>query len=466
MAGKGKSRMPSYWQSSEVPKSEKLTVGAIGVLVAYTSWAGVNPSYAGYVTVALSLLVLGLLLASDGIDRREGLLRSTPRWRLMLREPVCGFASLFLLYLLLQWFNAGRGSSPPLVPWLPSAVDGRGAWELLASFLPVVAVLLAVRHGLYTHRSLWAVLNVAALVGTIMAVFGIVQHLLGADEMFWFIPVSGRFFGSFSEPGHAATYCILVLCISLSFCASDWHLLHVVERPLDGRFYVALVSAAICIAAVFLTQSHISLVFAWLVLLLAAGQAALGCWEAMTPGHRLNATVLLAGVIAVAYFTTIDTTPYRVGLWRMETSGNSSSSTVSLETHSQLCRDAFRVWKQHAAFGTGGGGFDSLQDTLGAAPPDARCIAGTMRVHCDPLELLVELGLVGMVLLVGMVVMAGRRILGGGLWRDPFFLFGLIGLAWVLLNSFFATPFRSPGILSLWAVAWIAFSRLVALEKR
>jgi len=239
-----------------------------------------------------------------------------------------------------------------------------------------------------------------------------------------------------------------------------------VERPLDGRFYVALVSAAICIAAVFLTQSHISLVFAWLVLLLAAGQAALGCWEAMTPGHRLNATVLLAGVIAVAYFTTIDTTPYRVGLWRMETSGNSSSSTVSLETHSQLCRDAFRVWKQHAAFGTGGGGFDSLQDTLGAAPPDARCIAGTMRVHCDPLELLVELGLVGMVLLVGMVVMAGRRILGGGLWRDPFFLFGLIGLAWVLLNSFFATPFRSPGILSLWAVAWIAFSRLVALEKR
>ncbi len=483
-----KSKIPSYWWSPEIPLSEKLAVAMVGVVVAYTTWAGVNPGKAGYVTVVLSAMTLGLLLFCDRIDRHEGLLRSTARWRLMLRDPLCRLALALLFYLLVQWANATLALRLAPVSWLPLAVDAQGGWELLASFFPVVAVFLAIRHGLHTHRSLWEVLSLLALVGTMMALFGIVQHTLAADSMFWVIPVDGPFFASFSEPEHAAAYCIIVLCISVSFCASDWHLLHVVERPLDARFYIALTSAAVCMAAVLMTRSRVGLIFAWLVLLVAAGQAALGCWEAMTPVHRLYAIILLAWVVGVACFTTFGATSYRVVRWRMETLAGRSSpadatpyrvalpraespdgsfgSALHLATHSRLCRDAFRLWRKHAVFGTGGGGFDTLRGTDGTAPLGARRVEGTMRVHCDPLEFLLELGVVGMALLVGLVAVAGRHIFRGGLWRDPFFLFGLLGLAWTLLSSLFGTPFRNPGILSLSTAAWMALSRLVSMEDR
>jgi hypothetical protein len=492
LAHKGKSKMPSYWLSPEIPLSEKLSLTMVGIVVSYTTWAGVNPGRAGYVTVALSLLTLGLLLACDRIDRHEGLVRSTRRRQLMLRDPLCGFAFFFILYLVLQWVNGMLTSRQAPVSWVPTAMDAGGAWELLASFLPVVAIFLAIRHGLHTHRSLWAVLSLSALIGTMAALFGIVQHLLAADRMFWVIPVDGPFFAGFSEPEHAATYCIVALCISLSFCASDWRLLHAVERSLGGHFYVTLTSTAICMAAVLMTRSRIGPVFAWFVLLLAAGQATLGRWGAMTPVHRLYAAILLAWVIAVACFTTIEITPDRVRMWRMEIPDGESGaapdaetlsrlhldasqlwaptgdadSALDLATHALLCQDTFRLWRERAVFGTGGGGFDALRGTGGAGAPGARRTAGTMRVHCDPLEFLLELGGVGMVLLIGMVAMAGTRIHGGGLWRDPFFLFGLLGLGWTLLSSLFGTPFRHPGILSLSAVAWMTFSRLVALEKR
>jgi len=466
LAEKHKVKMPSYWRSLEVPLSEKLTVGVTGGIVAYTAWSGSGSGIATAPTVLLSLLALALLFAGDAIDRHEGLLRSVPRWRIMLREPLFWFAFCLLVFLSVQWVNAKHGTHGALVPLLPSSLSPRGARELLAKLLPLTAILVIVRHRLSTHRSMWALLTLASLVGAVMAVLAILQRALDAQGLFWLIPVNGKFFGSFLDTGQAATFFIMALCFSLSFCASDWQLRHVMDRPLDGRFWTALASGALAMTAVCLTGHRISIIAAWLILLFAAGQGTLGCWEAMTPGHRLNAGMLLGAVVVIAYFTTIDTTPYRVGLWRIKDQTTGPNAVLTIDAHADLCREAMRIWKRHAVFGTGGSGYDAVLSSR--TPPQVLgpLVDGKSHVHCELLEYLLELGLVGLAFLVGTVGMAGRRIVAGGLWRDPFFLFGLIGLAWTLLGSLFGVPFRNTGVLCLWAVGWCGYSRLVALETR
>lgn len=126
---------------------------------------------------------------------------------------------------------------------------------------------------------------------------------------------------------------------------------------------------------------------------------------------------------------------------------------------------ALEIWKDSPWFGVGGWGFRYL--AVSHLPEQAvEKIAGLANVHNDPVQFLVEFGLIGNGLMALIVLVLARPVFFGGVSQRPALLFAAAGVMIVLLHSLIDLPFRCPAIIYAWLTTLALVGRLCGVAGR
>lgn len=185
-------------------------------LLAYTTWAwaGLRPSF-HWVAVAVSaILLLGFFVEG----RREA-------WQAVRRDPVFFLGLAFLMFLAIQWANAGRVRyfdvgfqqwmyMPPRWPNWPWAFAKADALQMLTWFFPAWTMVVVIRSRKMDRRDLRRFLLFLAGNAGLLVIFGLLQFAESDGSIYWVHPLKGHFFASFAYGNHAAPYFVLAGALS------------------------------------------------------------------------------------------------------------------------------------------------------------------------------------------------------------------------------------------------------------
>ena len=442
-------------------RSARLVFASAAGLLLYTlwAWAGTRPSWhRGGVVLAAGLFVA--LLGFGGV-------------RALARDPVCGLGVAFLLLLAAAWANAGRTLyfdvvarawqyTPPAWPAAPAAFVRAEAAEMLGWFFPAWVLALALRSPALDRAAMLRLLRLFAGASGLLALFGLAQYLIGARGIYGGAPLSGHFFATFAYPNHAAAFFLLAAAVSAGLLLHEfvrW------GRPrLTTTALGAGLSALACLAGACLSLSRAGLLLA---LLLALGWLGYSVWLAgrlFEPADRLRflAGLALLVVLAAGAVLALGGRAIRREFTAAAPGAGGSRLNLSLSGRPIFLRAAWAMWQDHRWWGVGGHGFKyTVARYLPAAQQAELQRAGWANVHCDPLQWLVEFGLVGALLLsalAGVLLRPLARLRRG--WYEPLPLLGACGLGALLVFSLIDLPLRCPALLYSGLLVLVALPRL------
>lgn len=439
---------------------------AMTLLVSYAAWArggtsaGIQPPM-----IALSVLVWILLFRL----RRSRPLALSGR---LLRDPVFWFGLLFLTLLTLQWWNSGRTLlydytirrwiyTPPPHPGLPSSIDPKEAREMLYWFFPAFTLILAIRHGLSTRRSIRQLLIGLLINASLLAAFGIVQFLSGTHSLYWRVPLKCHFFASFGYQNHGAAFFYLNFCIALGLCSNA-----LLRRTLSRRMVTLLLAALLlCLAGAHLSLSRGILLLSWATVAVAGVYLGIFHARQMSPAARLN---LLAGSVALAlcaYYLIVGL----AGKYLDNELGpllKPGRLAFDFDVRFWQVQTATRMWMDNPWFGVGGWGYRHLVGFY-VDPAHWALVKelGRANVHNDVLQFLTEFGAVGLTAILLIVAVLAWPFVRVRRRTSPGLAFvAAVGLASVVLYSMVDLPFRCPAVLFTWLAMLAGMGRYLQLD--
>ena len=441
-----------------IPLAEKLLVGVMVALIAYASWARGGTS-SGY-QPPMAFLAVAAWLVFFAVSPVAARLRS------LLKDPVFYAAVLFLILLGIQWFNSGRTLlydynvhkwiyTPPRIDWLPSAIDSREALEMLLWFFPAFTIVLCIRHGLESRRSVRFFFIALLASACLLALFGIAQFLSGTSSIYWRYPLPCRFFASFGYQNHGAAFFFLSFCLAIGLA------FHALFRGVGGLLRTSLLVLALLVtlAATHLSLSRGMVILSWTAIAVAGTYLGVFYLREVSPAVRIN---LVAGTIAITM-----TACYFI----ISTAGSKLDDEMRVFKERGLLGDfdirwwqiqgATAIWKDHPWFGVGGWGYRHLSPIY----VDRQHWAftkeiGRGNVHNDIIQFLAEFGAIGLGLLILAVSVMLRESLRSRWRHSPgLMLFILVGIGSVFLYSMVDIPFRCPAIMFSWFAMLAGISR-------
>jgi O-antigen ligase len=413
-------------------------------------------------------------------------------WCVMRHDPVFFLGLAFLVFLALQWANAGRVqyfdvgyqrwmyTSPPWPGW-PSAYSRPDALQMLTWFFPAWVIVLVFRSRRLGRREWWGLLMLTACNAALLALFGVVQFASGTRSIYWIQPLKGHFFATFAYGNHAAPYFVLASALAAGLLfrevfdlrhshadtPSSFRLLHPV------RVAVLVPVVLLCLLGANLGLSRAGVILTWTLVMFGSVYGGIRAWRLLKPAGRINFVSLMLAVLASLYFAVSGFGEKGI---RNEFASKAAARNavhtvwdrinVELEGRPLFARAALAIWREHPWFGAGGWGFkyrvaDHVPQDLWPALEKR----GWANVHFDFLQFLVEFGVVGVGLLLGAL---------GVLLRDLFRLrqcrhcalwaMGTVGLGLVVVFSLIDLPFRCPAILFVWVALLAALPRACDLR--
>jgi len=476
---------------------EKTIISLAALVLTYLTWvwSGLRLAWLPPAVYA-SLALLILLLVSAVMPSRAIALRS----RLWWRDPFFYFGLLFLGYLTIQWWNAGRIQyydvgyrewrySPPHHSGWPYAFSKSEAAQMLYWFFPAWVLGLAVRSPVVSRQTLSALIQGLVYGAGLLAVFGIVQFLTRTHCQYWLSPNAEGFFASFSYTNHAAAYFVLMGAMAAGLLFQELFRKPPRKHPLK----VALLTTTLllCLVGANLSLSRAGVILAWALAAFIAFYGLIKGWRKLRPAGRVNLAAATLAVVCIFYFAvagfgsgdiakefTVKKPIHHVLFPVLD------DINLALSNRPQLDMAAWQIWQDNKLLGVGGWGFRYL---VASYRPKAeweylKNNSGSANVHCDLLQFLTEFGIVGfglMMATVGTLLFAlfqrekrpfnsaavtaatteGRRVSAG---RDPLWFMGVIGLSLVVIFSLIDLPFRCPAILCTWVVILAAIPTLTA----
>ncbi|NJC06131.1 O-antigen ligase [Sphingomonas kaistensis] len=382
----------------------------------------------------------------------------TSAGRLLLWLGGLWFALVLLQLIPLppQWWSVLPGRAPAVegfvlrgepLPWLPLSL----APAQTLSTLPLLAVPLGVIAAvvvLGAYRSRWAV---AALVsGTCVSVLlGAVQLSQGGPYLFDNYNTE-RATGLFANSNHQATLLLATLPFLGALIGQQQQEGRKRQSAALGRIVIALGAVAVILLGIILNGS-----MAGLGLLLPVGLASL----AVALPNTGKVPRLLAGVALLLMLAAM------VGIGVLTDAG---SNATSLATRSDIYRITLAAIGDTFPAGTGLGSFQTYYRLYeNPALVDSFFIN---HAHSDPLEWILETGLLGALLLGALLLWWGTRALR--LWRAPkpdlTALAATIASGAILAHSLVDYPLRDAAIQAVFALslAFMAEPRSHSSESR
>ncbi len=397
----------NLWQSA--------VLQLVGILL--IAWAAALPQPErigrdGRILLALSVCAL-LLVLLQLIPISPALWRGLPG-----REPVVlGYASL----------------GYPL-PWLPLSIAPEKTVQSAFGIIPPLAAMLAV-IALRAHRERW--IAGAVIVGALGSVLlGAMQAASPGPEAWVYIYkyTSPGAVGFFSNRNHMAT----LLLAAIPFAAA-----------LFAAGHPQLRSRTVAIAMVALGGGGLLLIVVGLVL-----NGSLAALALAAPVVAFSALLVPVGWRYRRVLIPVAALAFVAAVAVLATSWIGSAAPVNVQTDSLYSRGqiwalTFRAIASHFPLGTGLGTFTGVHALN--EDPAATTVAWVNHVHNDYLELLLETGVPGLLLMVAFLVWFVLQTVR--VWNSPFAsLFGkaaTIAAAAMLAHSIVDYPLRTTGLAVL-----------------
>ena len=391
------------------------------------------------------LLAFMLEMALCFPQRHSG--ESTPEarervWSGMKRDPMTWIVAVFLLLLLVPFFNKGLCpccdypainfdgfSEKPPVPYAPFCVNRMEHLTVCVWFFPTLIGAVVVRHALL-KRGKRMLLEMVVWNGAALGVLGIVQHLSGAKAPLWCESVCRPpyFFSTFGYPNMAADY--FTTLFGLAVAVWRWKVFSVEESLDEGEGeaqakanrkifwskHMLLIPAALFFFCAMMTLSRAAILFTSVLAVLFFVHAFASFVAKMPPSRRVKAVaatllvLVLISTFFVVFLSNHDKIVAKSGAasadiraeFRKEASqiGGRGLFDRAAGVGSSTVQLAVRVWLDNPLFGCGGWGYRHFSIVKRSnAEFNAAFSRGAANVHNDYLQFLAEHGAVGFALL-------------------------------------------------------------------
>jgi hypothetical protein len=469
---------------------EKLLVAGAGLILVYLAWAwgGLQQAWLLPAVWTAAGLLIALLISAT----------SCLKW--LWRDVFFYGGLLFLGYLTLQWWNAGRVlffdvglrewryAAPPYPGW-PSAFNKADAVQMLTWFFPAWVLGLVVRSPGIESRALLKLLRALVYGAGVLSLVGIIQFVTHAKARYWVRPTD-EFFASFGYTNHAAAYFVLMGAVAAGLLYKEiFNVGGALRTAIDtgrrlvepvatrsapptlkrnqSRVVALAASMVLCLVGASLSLSRAGVILAWALAGFVAIYGLVKGWRRLRRVSRLNLAVATIAILFIFYFAV-------AGFGKKEIL---QEFAVRKPIHHRLCPAldkvnlalsdrpllvavALQMWRDNPIYGVGGWGFSHL---LALYLPREEWTyvqyPGRANVHCDIFQFLAEFGVVGfglmlvapLILIVSLFQKTNRR--------DPLWVMGFIGLSLVVIFSLIDLPFRCPAILCTWLVILAALPK-------
>lgn len=351
------------------------------------------------------ILVCVILEASLGFERRSWDLLWSWWWGAPLLALV--------IYTALQALNPSHYyqlASQSLLPrtcinWLPYSADASITWGTLRMLMAYAVLFWGVAWCFKGVVEVKVLLMILAVSGFALALVAILQSVSGEQKLLWFrkSPIP-EFMGSFVNRNNYAAYMNLLIPVTLALGC------YVGEMKPDARSkghagYLFYFMAAVMTASVLRSGSRAGLMIC--VLLLA-------CWlwnlifagERMVHGGRrrlfLSVSIVILAAAGLLLFSGVEPLAERfaapANMEEAQMRENSNTRPIAY-------RATFEMFRDHWLYGIGAGTFPRVFPYYQPAS-----LAGFWPyAHCDWLQYIAELGVVGFALLAGVMFGILRR---------------------------------------------------------
>lgn len=438
-------------------------VTAALVLVAW-GYAGVDR----WCQSLAALLAAGALsLAVWPGDKRPG--GAAPAWRRLVRLPVFWVGLFLLLYGLAQALNPAFVYRRAGDEWwlerlvartgLPSGMNltdaGFTGWDPLLPGFIAWALFCAVWTGLTRRRLILLLIGAIVLNGFLLAAFGLVQRAGGTLQIYGVRAVlGGDIFASFAYRNHAAAYFNLIAGAALALATRAlWRERQDVTRR--GPAVLFFLFAAMSLGAVVLTFSFGGILLMGLTIPTVALATFLRLRRAF-PRQRLFGVGSILGLVVLAGIGSFAVASSHAS-WREHLEAKlAGGGFESVNSRRLAAQQGWAMWRDRPMLGWGVGcfryGFTKYQHQVPALTEVGHSRYFWEHVHNDWLELLIEFGLAGTVL-----IWLGLGWCGWRLWRDrapclPAQTWLVAALLQLGVHALIDFPLHNPAILGTGAV--------------
>jgi len=403
-------------------------------------------------------------------------------WPRLVRFPIFWIGLALLAYVLTQGLNPGWRYiklfsrwwvvSRRNISWLPTSIEGpfaeSNAWRQLIVYSSAWLSVCGIWVGLTRRRSLRILLGV--VVGNALLLGGLLglQRFTDDHRIPWPLTAwtPNELTASFIYENHTGAY--LALAVFCAIALATWHLDH------GSRSLAKSTPAGVlALGALFLAGAVIFTLSRGAVLSMSVTLAIFGVWFFLrrkflpeAPGanpalsNAMFAVFALFIVVAVHYLNFSEI----YGRWDTMITQKAQETSV----HARLLARAAAVdmLKEQGIRGVGAGGFRYLFPRYVSRYPEIFDHGNLywQHAHCDWLEIPIELGVAGDLLIVagagwGLIWFGRRRTLWNALVVPL-----LLGCLQTLIHAGFDFPFQCPAILTTWCVLVAVGGKWIELE--
>lgn len=422
--------------------------------------------YLGIAVIAFFIFLLTPYLRRT--SHRHGCSLVEERIKGILRDPIFYIGVLFLLLLYIQWLNSGKVYiledkarevmfSPPHIDWLPGAVNTLKSRDMLVWFFPVFTALSIVRHGFLKTRMIIVVFWFMILNAAFLAILGLIAPVLLKKQLMWLNSIFilphhlKSSFSTFGYSNHAASFFLLHLGLTCGLYFY-YYSNRKQQRRIMLKTGILLMIILLLFYALHRSHSSYGMIFSWMIM------AFFVFYRMYLPIRENRDRKVKPGFIAIVVILLLLVGSF--GLY-LTAKGDihSELSTMNkpweyiktqLDVRFWYISSAVDIWRHNPIFGIGGGGFGEylLYYYRPSGKKYTRIHAlGKANVHNDFVQFLCEFGIIGVGLLTAAMVVLAMGIFRTSEWKRGFVLFGLLGMAGILLQESFDLPFRNLSVI-------------------
>lgn len=356
--------------------------------------------------------------------------------------------------------------------WLPTGVEAPferwNTWRSLIVLGSAWLVICAIWVAFTRRRTLQLLLIVLAVNGTLLALFGVAQKVLGNGKIFWSIPSPNLwFFASFVYKNHAGAYLNLALTAAMALAA--WYYVRGVRRHEKSNPAGLFAFFALGIAVAVLASHARGATLVMLAFMVACAIAFVLHRRALPPETRnpvIGLSLLVVfGVFLVTGFKALRSRDALTNLRQGIAQDDRALAVRGIATQASLEMLAAH-WKQ----GVGAGAFQYVFPIYQANHLELTLSGGERRrwehAHNDLLEFPIELGALGSALVLlgfgyGLLLLVRYHF-----WEKPVGACGVLGLLLSAAYAWWDFPFQCPAILITWCALWPVVALWVKLEEQ
>lgn len=324
------------------------------------------------------------------------------------------------------------------VPPMPLSLTPYASFDALLGFIPPLAIFCSIVR-LKAYRPSWLASGLIAgtTAGVLLGALQVASSGSGFSHWYLYRDTNvGAAVGFFANANHMATLLVVALPFVAAIAASA-------ERASVQRYSAILaVSAGLGLILLVGIALNGSLAGYGLVLPVLAASALI----LLPPGSRLRPwAIVLSGILAIAAVAALQATAIGSGKF-------GQGATTSVQSREDILRTTSDAIGDYFPFGSGLGSFRQVYHLY--EQPEQVTTTYVVHAHNDYAELILELGLAGIVLIL--LFLAWWAVAVWNVWRTaeagPFARAAAIASAAILVHSLVDFPLRTAAIGACFAM--------------